>query len=119
MKTPIGYTLVREPDEEGCATLYTFSVGGIKHDTWYTWKLGCIDAMWADVRARATREATLSAGDREAKSTLTYAIGYHDSRVASDAAVRLCMARAGYAFDDSVGAVEIVQKLLIMLNGER
>lgn len=113
--TPIGYSLIKE----GVDDLFIYSwerADGEKSAEAWTWKLGAIDSMWRDVRDRAVKDA-LPGKITEDKTTMAYANGYLDGKNFIDAQVRLNMARAGYVFNPEIGAVQTIQKLLILLNG--
>jgi hypothetical protein len=114
VKTPHGYTLLTEGVDGH--VIYSFEHDGRKHGEWYTWKLGAIDAMWDDVRARAVREALPSTREQQReRGTKAYANGYLNGKQHRDAECALLMARAGYSFDRPQSAADIVKMLLTML----
>jgi hypothetical protein len=115
---PRGYQLITNVD--AMRDTYGFKrPNGVMHDEWFTWKVACVDAMWEDVRARATREATMTSNEaREAKNSLVFAQGYVQGKFMTDEAVRRTMGKAGYKFDPQLDAVATIEKLLTLLNGK-
>ena len=96
VQIPVGYTLVTEESEdEGVGKLYAFKRPDGTHtmQAW-SWKMGCIDAMWEDVRNRATQAAVpaMSATERSLRSNASFAIGYLQGKTFVDAEVRIRMA---------------------------
>lgn len=98
---PAGYKLHSICSPDSLPLFHMERPDGTRIDLWWTTENACIDAMWVDVRARATAEAS--------SPTEKYTI---------DALVRIRMARAGYVFDPEITALETVEKLLDMLNGK-
>jgi hypothetical protein len=122
VQIPVGYTLVTEESEdEGVGKLYAFKRSDGTHtmQAW-SWKMGCIDAMWEDVRNRATQAAVpaMSATERNLRTNASFATGYLQGKTFVDAEVRIRMARAGYVFGHGISAIETVEKLLVILNGK-
>lgn len=115
---PVGYQLITTEGLEH--RTYTFQrPDGSAGPEGYTWKLGCIDAMWCDVRARATALAVPRTSGRELRSNDSYAAGYQAGCQFRDTEIRLILARAGYTYSPDTTSVHMVRKLLIMLNGAR
>lgn len=108
---PVGYELVKQTD--GSETIYSFVFNYKRHERWYSWRLDCIDAMWIDVRERATREARPDA-NREERNSLTYAVGYADGKAHTSRSVARVLALAGYT-DYPIDPVSVVEKLLDLL----
>jgi hypothetical protein len=125
IQIPIGYKLLTETDEfkgNECQHIYSFKrPDSTEPGRSWSWKMGCIDAMWEDVRARATAAAVpgLSTSERNLKNNASFALGYLQGKTFCDAEVRIRMARAGYVFGHGITAIETVEKLLVMLNGAR
>ena len=123
VQIPIGYLIVRETDEfqgDECQHTWTFKrPDGTASKRSWSWKMGCIDAMWADVRDRATAAAVpgLSDNERNLKNNASFALGYLQGKTFIDTQVRVRMAQAGYVFGHGITAIETVEKLLVMLNG--
>lgn len=122
VQTPIGYEIITETSEdEGIGKLYAFKRpdGTSTKEAW-SWKMGCIDGMWEDVRARATAAHVpgKTNAERDLKNNASFAIGYMQGKSFVDAQVQILMARAGYVFGHEVSAIETVEKLLVMLNGK-
>jgi hypothetical protein len=114
IKIPHGYTLLKEGVDGH--VIYSFEQDGRKHGEWFTWKLGAIDAMWEDVRARAVRDALpFTREEKRERGTKAYANGYLNGKQHRDAECLLLAARSGYAFDPTDSAPDIVKALLTML----
>ena len=123
IQTPTGYELTTETSEgDGVGTLYSYKrPDGSSSSVAWTWKLGCIDAMWKDVRDLATSAHVAGIQDQERllKTNVSFAIGYLQGKTFVDAQVRVRMAQAGYTFGNGISAIETIEKLLVMLNGPR
>jgi len=121
IQIPTGYELCNEmPAVNGEPKVYWFKrPDGLHSDQRWTWKMGCIDAMWEDVRARATAAHVPGIPDHERlfRNNASFATGYLQGKTFVDAQVRVRMAQAGYVFGHGISAIETVEKLLVMLNG--
>lgn len=118
VQIPVGYEIISEiSEDEGVGTLYSFKRSDGTHTTEaWSWKMGCIDAMWEDVRARATAAHVPSRTNVQRNAS--FAMGYLQGKEFIDAQVRVRMAQAGYVFGHGITAIETVEKLLVMLNGK-
>ncbi len=117
---PVGYSLLK--DGVDGQHIYNFQrPDGTKGEEWFTWKMGCVDAMWTDVRAIATKLMVPGPGntERDLRATVAFSRGYLEGKRFADTQVRLTMARSGYVFDPEITALQTVEKLLVMLNGAR
>ena len=115
MKLPVGYELVSGPGDDG-SVIYSYRFGDQQVKEWWSHRRHCIDAMWVDVRDRATRVATGGVDLPEGiQNTLAYAFGYTDAKDYVNKSVAVVMARHGYVFDPKLTAVETVERLLEML----
>ncbi len=113
--TPVGYELLTQSDEYN--RVYSFKYDGKQHEVWYSWRLGAIDAMWNDVRARATRQARpdIAQSIREEKNTITYAVGYADGKFHVMEAIKRKLTDHGYGFEET-DPVAVIAKLLNLLD---
>jgi hypothetical protein len=114
---PAGYEILRQSDES--MSVYSFKRGDVAHERWYSWKLGAIDAMWIDVRDRATRAARPDTQkEQEAeRQSMQYAMGYVDSKFHTMEAVEQALARSGYVLKVKE-PVAVVEHLLQLLSGQ-
>lgn len=114
---PSGYSLLREYD--GNKTAYSFSrKEGSDHGMWYSWELRAVDAMWRDVRDRATRAMRpdkLKEAE-EKKRSLSYGMGYADSAAHQMADIEQALARGGYVLHMKEPRA-VVEHLLQLLDG--
>lgn len=120
VQIPVGYEILK--DGVDSQFVYSFKrADGTKHNEWYTWKMGAIDAMWIDVRERAVKAALpgKSSAERDLLNNAAFAAGYLQGKLFDDTQVRLLMAQHGYTFNPEITALQTVEKLLVMLNGAR
>jgi hypothetical protein len=113
---PVGYELVTQQDETG-RSIFTYRFAGIQNNTWHSRYIDAVDAMWTDVRARATRIATggIKLPDNM-QNTLAYAFGWVEAKEYITENLRHQLALEGYSWAQNQTPQEMVTRLLGLLS---